>query len=215
MEILKNTVAVLPDDRHDGEVVARLGRRWRICPPGDAPDVVLAFGSPAVDESLETVDEAELRWPGAPVVLAVPPMGVSSLRRLLREPVLGVVEDVETAGHLAAALRAAVAGQCYLPRRVYYGRTRPALSRRERQVLGMVVLGMSNAEIASALVLTESTVKSHISSSYRKLGVRSRKDATALLLDRDRGAGLGVLTLSAGEPDDAPGDVHARMRRFE
>ena len=45
----------------------------------------------------------------------------------------------------------------------------------------------TNHEIAARLFLTESTVKSHLASAFEKLGVRSRKDAAALLLDPEEG----------------------------
>jgi DNA-binding NarL/FixJ family response regulator len=62
----------------------------------------------------------------------------------------------------------------------------------------MVVLGFSNGEIARKLHLAETTVKSHLSSTFRKLGVRSRSEAAALVLDGQSGLGLGVLTISDG-----------------
>jgi ATP/maltotriose-dependent transcriptional regulator MalT len=71
----------------------------------------------------------------------------------------------------------------------------PILSGREKQVLSLVVLGFSNLEIASTLHVTEATVKSHLSSAYRKLGVRSRNQATDLILS-DQRLGLGILSLS-------------------
>jgi LuxR family transcriptional regulator of csgAB operon len=72
-----------------------------------------------------------------------------------------------------------------------------SLSMREKQVLGMLVMGATNAEIASKLFLAESTVKSHLSSAYAKLGVRSRKDAASMILDPVEGLGPGILTISA------------------
>jgi DNA-binding NarL/FixJ family response regulator len=41
--------------------------------------------------------------------------------------------------------------------------------------------GMTNREVAAALVLSEHTVESHLSSAYRKLGVRSRTELAAKL----------------------------------
>jgi len=73
---------------------------------------------------------------------------------------------------------------------------RPTLSPREKQVLGLVVLGCSNAEIAAKLKVTEATVKTHLTSSFRKLGVRTRSDATARILDPASGLGLGILALT-------------------
>ena len=57
-------------------------------------------------------------------------------------------------------------------------------------------MGFSNAEIARKLFVTEATVKSHLSSSFAKLGVRSRAEATARILDPEHGLGTGILAIS-------------------
>jgi DNA-binding NarL/FixJ family response regulator len=56
-------------------------------------------------------------------------------------------------------------------------------------------MGFTNAAIAAKLFLAESTVKSHLSSAFTKLGVHSRHEAAALLADPDQ-VGLGVLTIA-------------------
>jgi len=54
------------------------------------------------------------------------------------------------------------------------------LSPRERSVLSHLALGMTNRQIADALDIAETTVKSHVKSLLRKLGARNRSEATAI-----------------------------------
>ena len=87
-----------------------------------------------------------------------------------------------------------------LPRELFTGAAPPVFSPREKQVLGMVVLGFTNGEIAGKLFIAESTVKSHLNSSFAKLGVRSRAEAAARILSAENGLGLGILGISGEGP---------------
>jgi ATP/maltotriose-dependent transcriptional regulator MalT len=57
---------------------------------------------------------------------------------------------------------------------------RPALSPREREVLGELARGATYADIAAALFVSENTVKTHVSSLYGKLAVSRRSEALAV-----------------------------------
>ena len=65
----------------------------------------------------------------------------------------------------------------------------PELRARELAVLKLIVEGMSNKEIASALSITESTVKNHVNSILSKLNVKDRTQAATTALRR------GIVTL--------------------
>jgi len=59
------------------------------------------------------------------------------------------------------------------------------LSPREQDVLQLVAEGMTNKEIARRLILSEYTIKSHVTSLFNKLGVDSRAAAVAIAAQRD------------------------------
>ena len=121
--------------------------------------------------------------------------GARAVSALLEGSVLA--DELEQA--LLPTLQAVAVGQCVVPASVRELLQRPPLSPRERQVLAMVVLDFSNAEIAEKLVVTESNVKSHLTSAFSKLGVNSRNAAAELILDHESGLGPGILRISPEE----------------
>jgi DNA-binding NarL/FixJ family response regulator len=62
-----------------------------------------------------------------------------------------------------------------------------ALSARQREILELVAEGLSNAEIAGRLYLSESTIKQHLRAVYKELGMRNRTEAAKTMRERARG----------------------------
>ena len=123
------------------------------------------------------------------------------VRHPLEAGASGYVASDEVSYALAPAIAVVAAGQMSLPPAYRRQIAKPTFTTREKQILGLVVMGMSNGEIGRKLYLAESTVKSHLSSAFNKLGVRSRNEATALILDPGSGLGPGILRIT----EDLPG----------
>lgn len=101
------------------------------------------------------------------------------------------LKDAEPAD-LRAAIRAVAAGHAPLDPRVagVLLPTRAAagpLSTREREVVALVATGLANKQIATALGITERTVKAHLGSIFRQLGVADRTSAALWARDNLRG----------------------------
>jgi DNA-binding NarL/FixJ family response regulator len=156
----------------------------------------------AIDETLRLrrqLQPLRSRFPRTPVVVVCSTIQPRGVRSALMAGAAGVVlhDDLDYA--LLPCLEAARAGQICLPARTSQPLGPLILSAREKQVLALVVMGYMNSEIAGRLFLAESTIKSHLSSAFAKLGVCSRHEAVARILDPQNGLGVGILTL-AGEP---------------
>jgi DNA-binding NarL/FixJ family response regulator len=162
----------------------------------DLPSVVvLAQSGARVSAAARTVRAIDA---DVPIVVISEPRGWSGLRRILDEGADGFVALGDIDARLALTVHAVYAGHAAIPRPDTPTINVDALSTREKQVLGMVVMGFSNGEIARTLHLAESTIKSHLSCVFTKLGVNSRNDAAALILDPHDGPGPGVLAITGG-----------------
>jgi DNA-binding NarL/FixJ family response regulator len=158
---------------------------------------------PTVDTPLSsrsgTLAYARRRAREAQIVLVCSAIQGWEVRDALAAGVTGIVLRANVADALVPCLRAVRAGQVCVPYRNRNQVERPVLSAREKQILGLVVMGYMNRQIADRLFLAESTVKSHLSSAFGKLEVHSRNEAVDVILDPQRGLDLGILALG-GEP---------------
>jgi DNA-binding NarL/FixJ family response regulator len=184
-------------------VAAAIARgRWTVQRPtadhARASAAVTVVDTVPPEEAAAIVSSA--RAMGHLVVVVVGDVTVQGVRALLDAGADAVVPADRVDTQLEPAMAAVEAGLVVAPRgELWNANGRPALTAREKQALAMVVMGFSNAEIATKLFVAESTVKSHLSSAFAKLGVRTRNEATALILDRTKGLGTGILAIVGGE----------------
>ncbi|MBA2516091.1 MAG: response regulator transcription factor [Solirubrobacterales bacterium] len=172
-----------------------------------SPDVAICWGGPRL---AALVRDLRQRRGARHVITVLDSTDATSLRRALEAGADGVIAADDLGAALPVAIQGVMVGLTVTPRQARHQLAPPALSHRERQVLAYVVEGCTNAEIGARLFLAESTVKSHLSGAFAKLGVRSRRDAVALVLDPR--AGLTTTVLGSEEADRPVGP--GERRRF-
>jgi DNA-binding NarL/FixJ family response regulator len=159
------------------------------------PDIALLdVRMPGLD-GLEVARTVVRAWPAIRVVMLTTFDLDSYLYEALKIGVSGFFLKADPPEQIVAGIRAVVAGAELLApaltRRVVEeyvrgpapGTVAPELAEltdREREVLALLARGLSNTEIASRLIVGEATVKTHVSSVFRKLGLRDRAQAVVV-----------------------------------
>ena len=171
--------------------------------PGDAaagmPRVLVVGGTRSISALRDALQRVRRSSGDTSPVVVLSNDSRAAVRALVESGADGVVFESDLERALEPTIRAVEAGQIAVPAERRRDVDRPTLSRREKQTLGLVVMGLSNREIASRLFVAESTVKCHLSAAFVKLGVRSRHEAVSVILDPERGIGLGILGISGAE----------------
>jgi DNA-binding NarL/FixJ family response regulator len=163
------------------------------------PQIVVLACDPSTRGGLGSLRTLADGLSEASVVLVSTGSEGTSVRQALAAGARGIVYDSELETTLAPTAFSVLVGHVSLPRSLQRCLFKPAFSHREKQVLSMAARGLGNRQIADRLFLAESTVKSHLATAFQKLGVRSRTEAAALLLDPDEGLGTSVLSVELEE----------------
>lgn len=130
----------------------------------------------------EAVAELKRAHPELKIVLLCETATPAVVRCAIEEQAEGVILTSDTVEEMILALGHVLEGRAVMPAGWQAASLREdaplgALSVREREVLELLALGMSNKEIATRLTISSNTVKFHLRTIYAKLGVRNRVHA--------------------------------------
>jgi two-component system, NarL family, response regulator LiaR len=149
------------------------------------PDVVLMDLLMPVMDGVSATGAIREELPGVEVVALTSVLEDTSVTGAVRAGAIGYLLKDTDSEELGRAIRAAAEGRVYLApeaaerlmREVRATESPEALTERETEVLKLLARGKSNKQIASALSVSEKTVKAHVSAVLMKLGVQSRTQA--------------------------------------
>jgi DNA-binding NarL/FixJ family response regulator len=181
--LLRTGVANIINQEPDLCVVAEAGNGIEALEAYDRyqPDVTLLDLRMPVMEGVEVVRQIRERDPRARVIVLTTYDTDDEIERALKAGAKAYVLKDISADDLIGCIRDVLAGKTYLApaaaAKLAEGVTRVQLTPREISTLRLMADGKANKEIASALEISERTVKTHLGHLFGKLGVTSRTEA--------------------------------------
>ena len=156
-----------------------------------APDVILMDVVMPEMDGLETTRAILDRHPQVKIIVLTSFPEEDLVQRALEAGAIGYLLKNVSISTLSTAIRSAYSGQSTLSpeatQALVQSRSKSQdlgddLSERERQVLALIVKGLSNEEIAEQLVISPYTVKNHVSACISKLGANNRTQAATIAI---------------------------------
>jgi DNA-binding NarL/FixJ family response regulator len=188
--LLRTGVANIINQEPDLHVVAEAenGRDALTAYDLHRPDVTLLDLRMPVMEGVEVVRRLRERDPGALVIVLTTYDTDDEISQALKAGAKAYVLKDIGAEDLVGCIRNVLAGKTYIApaaaAKLAEGVTRVQLTPREMATLRLLADGKANKEIATALDISERTVKSHLAHLFEKLGVTSRTEAIKIATRR-------------------------------
>ena len=183
--MVRGALAALLGREQDIEVVAEVARGDEVVQAALAvqPDIaVLDIEMPGGD-GLAAAQALRKALPACRSVILTTFGRSGYLRRAMESGAVGFLLKDAPAAELAVALRRVMKGERVVDPELALSALSEGnnpLTTREREVLSVALSGVSLEEIAARLVLSEGTVRNHLSTAIQKLGARNRMEAARL-----------------------------------
>ena len=162
---------------------------------GSPSCVVLYAGGGMEEDCLEGIRRIRELYPGVPLLVLGSQLDLALAWTTLKQGADGFVHAQMHPAQVLRAVEVVQKGELAAPRGLlgYYLLSQNEnpkiedLTARGREILELVVEGLSNAEIAGRLYLSESTIKQHLRAVYKVVGVRNRTEAAKAMLEHAGG----------------------------
>ncbi|MEK7948854.1 response regulator transcription factor [Luteolibacter soli] len=185
---LRAGLAAILDSQQDLKVVAEAGSGNEVMGSKEVADVYIMDLRMPDGDGVQTIKALVARDAAAKVLVLTTYDNEEDIFQALEAGARGYLLKDTTKEELVAAVRQVNQGERYLPQniasRLADRLIRPNLTPRELDVLRLVSRGRTNKEMASAMFISEETVKSHMKSLFQKLGVHDRAEAVSVSLQR-------------------------------
>lgn len=156
-----------------------------------SPSCVVLYADGVKEGSVDGIGRVRELYPGVPLLVFGPRLDLAWAA--LKNGADGFVHAAMDREQVVRAVEVVQKGELVAPRQLLrYLLSQDEtpevddLSVRQREILEMVAEGLSNAEIAGRLYLSESTIKQHLRAAYKLLGVRNRTEAAKTLKNHGR-----------------------------
>ena len=183
--MVRGAIAALLSREKDIEVVAEVARGDAVVEAArtSQPDVVLLDIEMPGGSGLDAAQALRRDLPSCRVVILTTFGRSGYLRRAMESGAVGFLLKDAKASELARALRRVMKGERVVDPELALlalSEGNNPLTPREREVLLAALPGISHAEIAARLSVSEGTVRNHLSAAIQKLGARNRMEAARL-----------------------------------
>ena len=183
--MVRGALAALLSREQDIEVVAEVARGDEVVEAALAtqPDVALLDIEMPDGDGLAAAQALRKALPTCHSVILTTFGRSGYLRRAMESGAVGFLLKDAPAAELAVALRRVMKGERVVDPDLALAALSEGnnpLTNREREVLSVALFGASMEEIAARLVLSEGTVRNHLSTAMQKLGARNRMEAARL-----------------------------------
>jgi DNA-binding NarL/FixJ family response regulator len=175
----------------EGKADVKIGRES----PASSPSCVVLYDGGIEEGCLEGLRRFRELYPDVPLLVFGSQLDLALAWSALKQGADGFVHAQMHPAQVLGAVEVVQKGELAAPRQLlrwYFLNQNEnpkigELSARQREILKLVVEGLSNAEIAGRLYLSESTIKQHLGAVYKELGVRNRTQAARTMREHAGG----------------------------